>query len=69
MRFVPRWVLLSSGCAPVLLIAGWTGAAYAEGASYDPVSQTISVLGAYGAAGFWVMTAAFLALGDRKSVV
>ncbi|MEU4979772.1 DUF998 domain-containing protein [Streptomyces sp. NPDC021969] len=63
MRFVPRWVLLSSGCAPVLLIAGWTGAAYAEGASYDPVTQTISVLGSYGAAGFWVMTAAFLALG------
>jgi hypothetical membrane protein len=63
MRFVPRWVLLSSGCAPVLLIAGWTGAALFEGSSYDPVTQTISVLGAYGAAGFWVMTATFLALG------
>ncbi|MFJ3037394.1 DUF998 domain-containing protein [Streptomyces tendae] len=63
MRFVPRWVLLSSGCAPVLLIAGWTGAAHAEGSSYDPVTQTISVLGAYGADGFWVMTTAFLALG------
>ncbi|MGV9618845.1 DUF998 domain-containing protein [Streptomyces tendae] len=63
MRFVPRWVLLSSGCAPVLLIAGWTGAAHAEGSSYDPVTQTISVLGSYGAAGFWVMTTAFLALG------
>lgn len=47
----------------MLLIAGWTGAAHYEGSSYDPVTQTISVLGAYGAAGFWVMTAAFLALG------
>ncbi|MZE73985.1 DUF998 domain-containing protein, partial [Streptomyces sp. SID5789] len=25
MRVVPRWVLLTSGCAPVLLIGGWTG--------------------------------------------
>ncbi|WP_399894909.1 DUF998 domain-containing protein [Streptomyces sp. BBFR51] len=63
MRFVPRWVLLSSGCAPVLLIAGWTVAALFEGSSYDPVTQTISVLGAYGASGFWVMTGAFLTLG------
>ncbi|AZM73629.1 DUF998 domain-containing protein [Streptomyces sp. G3] len=63
MRFVPRWVLLSSGCAPVLLIAGWAGAARFEGSSYDPVTQTISTLGSYGAAGFWVMTAGFLALG------
>ncbi|MER7962350.1 DUF998 domain-containing protein [Streptomyces ardesiacus] len=63
MRYVPRWVLLSSGCAPVLLTAGWAGAARFEGSSYDPVSETISVLGSYGAAGFWVMTAGFLALG------
>ncbi|MDQ0401666.1 DUF998 domain-containing protein [Streptomyces sp. NPDC000349] len=63
MRLVPRWVLLTSGCAPVLLIGGWTGAALFEGPAYDPVSQTISVLGAYGAPGFWVMSAAFLALG------
>ncbi|MEW2449389.1 DUF998 domain-containing protein [Streptomyces parvulus] len=63
MRVVPRWVLFTSGCAPVLLIGGWTGAALFEGPAYDPVSQTISVLGAYGAPGFWVMTAAFLLLG------
>ncbi|MBT3149439.1 DUF998 domain-containing protein [Streptomyces sp. CHD11] len=63
MPTVPRWVLFSSGCAPVLLIAGWLVAAFLEGAGYDPVSQTISVLAAYGAAGFWVMTGAFLALG------
>jgi hypothetical membrane protein len=60
---VPRWVLLSSGCAPVLLVAGWVIAASLEGPAYDPVTQTISVLAAYGAAGSWVMTTALLALG------
>ncbi|MDX2697354.1 DUF998 domain-containing protein [Streptomyces ipomoeae] len=63
MRLVPRWALLSSGCAPVLLAGGWTIAALLEGPAYDPVTQTISVLAAYGAAGFWVMTGALLALG------
>lgn len=50
-------------CAPVLLIGGWTIAALLEGPAYDPATQTISVLAAYGAAGFWVMTGALLALG------
>ncbi|MHB9860601.1 DUF998 domain-containing protein [Streptomyces sp. YIM S03343] len=63
MRLVPRWALLSSGCAPVLLIGGWTIAALLEGPAYDPATQTISVLAAYGAAGFWTMTGALLALG------
>lgn len=63
MLIVPRWVLVSSGCAPVLLIAGWVIAASLEGPAYDPVTQTISVLAAYGAAGFWVMTGALFALG------
>jgi hypothetical membrane protein len=45
------------------LVGGWTIAAVLEGAAYDPATQTISVLGAYGAAGFWVMTGALLALG------
>ncbi|MFJ8531836.1 DUF998 domain-containing protein [Streptomyces sp. NPDC093591] len=63
MQPVPRWALLSSGCAPVVLIAGWTIAALLEGPAYDPATQTISVLAAYGAAGFWVMTAALAALG------
>ncbi|MFJ4471570.1 DUF998 domain-containing protein [Streptomyces sp. NPDC089424] len=63
MRTVPRWALVSSGCPPVLLISGWTVAARLEGPAYDPVTQTISVLAAYGAAGFWVMTVAMLALG------
>ncbi|MEU3255119.1 DUF998 domain-containing protein [Streptomyces sp. NPDC006997] len=63
MPFVPRWTLLSSGCAPLLLTAGWAVAGRLEGPGYDPVSQTISVLAAYGSAGFWVMTGALLALG------
>ncbi len=63
MPIVPRWVLLSSGSAPVLLIAGWVIAASLEGPAYDPVTQTISVLAAYGAAGFWIMTGALFALG------
>ncbi|MER5940136.1 DUF998 domain-containing protein [Streptomyces sp. NPDC001928] len=63
MRLVPRWALLSSGTAPVVLIGGWTVAARLQGPAYDPVTQTISVLAAYGAAGFWVMTVAFTALG------
>lgn len=63
MRTVPKWALLSSGCAPLLLAGGWTIAALLEGPAYDPVTQTISVLAAYGAAGFWVMTGALFALG------
>ncbi|MEV6175051.1 DUF998 domain-containing protein [Streptomyces sp. NPDC051954] len=63
MRLVPWWALLSSGCAPVLLIGGWTVAARLEGPAYDPAHQTISVLAAYGSAGFWVMSGALFALG------
>ncbi|MFF3332865.1 DUF998 domain-containing protein [Streptomyces sp. NPDC002888] len=63
MRLVPRWALLSSGCAPVLWAGGWTIAGLLEGSGYDPVTQTISVLAAYGAPGFWVMTGALVALG------
>ncbi|MFE5946192.1 DUF998 domain-containing protein [Streptomyces sp. NPDC056480] len=63
MRSVPRWALFSSGCAPLLLVGGWSVAALLEGPAYDPVTQTISVLAAYGAEGSWVMTGAFLALG------
>ncbi|WP_128382378.1 DUF998 domain-containing protein [Streptomyces cavernae] len=63
MRLVPRWALLSSGCAPVLLTAGWTIAGVLEGPAYDPATKTISVLAADGASGSWVMTAALMALG------
>ncbi|TLS43701.1 DUF998 domain-containing protein [Streptomyces montanus] len=63
MRLVPRWALLSSGCAPFLLVGGWVIAARLEGPAYNPTRQTISVLAADGASGFWVMTGALLALG------
>ena len=63
MRLVPWWALFSSGCAPVILVAGWAIAALFEGSAYDSATQTISVLAAYGARGFWVMTAALLAVG------
>ncbi|MET8568890.1 DUF998 domain-containing protein [Streptomyces sp. NPDC004783] len=63
MRTVPRWVLVTSGSAPVLLTGGWAISAVLTGPAYDPSTQTISVLGAYGASGFWVMNGAFLALG------
>ncbi|MEU4270005.1 DUF998 domain-containing protein [Streptomyces sp. NPDC026092] len=63
MRPVPRWALVSSGCAPLLLAGGWVLAARLEGPGYDPATQTISVLAAYGSEGFWVMTGALLALG------
>ncbi|MFI8962594.1 DUF998 domain-containing protein [Streptomyces sp. NPDC053493] len=63
MRPVPRWALVPAGCAPVVLVGGWTTAAVLQGPSYDAVRQTISVLAAYGAAGFWVMSGALFALG------
>src|SRR5690606_30204486 len=67
VRPVPKWTLLSSGCAPLLLAGGWTVAGHLEGPAYDPVTQTISVLAAQGAAGAWVMTAALMALGSAGS--
>ncbi|MFE6200392.1 DUF998 domain-containing protein [Streptomyces sp. NPDC057838] len=63
MRSVPKWVLVSSGCAPVALILGWLVAASLQGSPYDPAAQTISVLAAPGASGYWVMTGAFVVLG------
>ncbi|MFF8674111.1 DUF998 domain-containing protein [Streptomyces sp. NPDC015242] len=63
MRSVPKWVFVSSGCAPVALILGWLVAASLQGSPYDPAAQTISVLAAPGASGYWVMTGAFVVLG------
>ncbi len=42
---------------------GWLVAASLQGSAYDPAAQTISVLAAPGGSGYWVMTAAFIALG------
>ena len=63
MRNVPWWGVLSSAAAPVLLAGGWTIAATLQPPSFDPVTDTGSALAAVGAAGRWLMTATFLAVG------
>lgn len=63
MRFVPWWAVLSSGCAPLLLVGGWSVAAVLHGPGYDPVAETISVMAADGASGRWVLTGVLLVLG------
>ncbi|QIQ03664.1 DUF998 domain-containing protein [Streptomyces liangshanensis] len=63
MRLAPWWALLSSGSAPLLLVGGWTTAELLQGPGYDPVTQTISILAAYGAPGYWVMNAMLVTLG------
>ena len=63
MPVIPWWALLSSGCAPFVLIGGWTVAAILQPTRYNPVSQTISTLASYGATDRWVMTGALLVLG------
>ncbi|MFJ2646242.1 DUF998 domain-containing protein [Streptomyces sp. NPDC087420] len=63
MRLAPWWALLSSGSAPLLLVGGWATAEVLQGPGYDPVTQTISILAAYGAPGYWVMNAMLVTLG------
>ena len=60
---VPRWVLVTSGLAPVLLIGGWLLADALQPSRYDPVRQTVSVLAGHAGRDRWVMTAAMLAVG------
>ncbi|MDI3417804.1 DUF998 domain-containing protein [Streptomyces luteolus] len=63
MMFVPWWAVLSSACAPFLLVGGWSIAAELHGPGYDPVTETISVMAAYGASGRWVLTGVLFVLG------
>lgn len=63
MRSAPWWALLSSGCAPVLLVGSWTIAQLRQGQAYDPAKQTLSVLASYGATSYWLMTGMLLMLG------
>jgi hypothetical membrane protein len=55
--------VLSSACAPVLLIGGWQLAAARQRAGFDPVSQTISELAGRGATDPWIMTTALVGVG------
>jgi hypothetical protein len=60
---VPWWAVLSSACAPVLLIGGWQLAAARQRGGFDPVRQTISELAARGATDPWIMTSALAGIG------
>ncbi|MFC1420743.1 DUF998 domain-containing protein [Streptacidiphilus cavernicola] len=63
MQPLPRWALLSSGSAPVLLVGGWAVAGALQRSGYDPLTQTISALAGYGAAYRWIMTGVMFAVG------
>jgi len=63
VRDVPRWGLVSSVTAPVLLVGGWTAATSRQPPYFNPVTDTVSALAALGAADRWVMTLTFLAVG------
>ena len=59
----PVWALVSSACAPVVLVGGWLIAGAAQPGSYDPVHRTISALAAHGAQHRWIMTLGLAGLG------
>jgi hypothetical membrane protein len=63
MRVVPWWTLISSACAPVVLIGGWAVAASLQPAGYDPMVASISALAANGAVDPWLMSGALYILG------
>lgn len=63
MRTVPRWSLLSSAAAPVLLVGGWRLAAARQPGGFDPVTQTISALAARGTPDRGIMTTSLAGVG------
>lgn len=63
VRGVPWWGVVSSAAAPVLLVGGWTLAAWLQPGSFNSVTGTVSSLAAVGAADRWVMTLVFVAVG------
>jgi len=65
---VPWWAMLSASCAPVVLIGGWTLGAARQPAGFNPVTDTISALAAYGATDRWLMTSALAGLGICHTV-
>jgi len=62
MQGVPRWGVVSSATAPILMVGGWTVAADLQ-PRFDPVSETVSSLAAPGATDRWVMTLTFVVVG------
>ncbi len=63
MAVVPWWVVLSSTCAPVVLVGGWAYATTLQPPGYDPILDSISALAARGAADPWIMSSALYLLG------
>lgn len=63
MRRVPWWAVLSSACAPVLLVGGWQLAAARQRGGFDQVNHTISELAGRGATDPWIMTTALAGVG------
>lgn len=63
MRVIPWWAVLSSVCAPAVLIGGWVLAGLLRGPGYDPAAQTISSLEADGAPYRWLIVGGLAALG------
>ena len=59
----PRWAVLSSASAPVLLVGGWSVAAAQQIGGFDPVVESISALAASGADRRWIMTSALAGVG------
>jgi hypothetical protein len=64
MRLVAWWALISSSCAPVVLVVGFTTATLLEEPGYNPVTQTISVLAAGNHRGYLVLTGTLIAVGS-----
>jgi hypothetical protein len=60
---IPWWGVVSAVVAPVLLVSGWTIAAWLQPGAYNPVADTVSALAAGGAADRWVMTLTFPVVG------
>ena len=63
MRSVPWWGVGSSAAAPVLMVAGWSVAAWLQPRPVNPVAETVSALAAVGAADRWVMSLTFVVVG------
>ena len=56
VREVPWWGVVSSAATPIVLVVGWTIAAWIQPQPFDSIRQSVSSLAGQGAADRWVMT-------------